>query len=442
MLDLQPDTITELTAANALNRPGPMESNAQTDYVKMKFGQKVAEYDYLLEDITKDTYGLYCFQEHVMTAYKVITECTMTEADKFRKIITKLHENQNLDEKTLKHKNTFVECYIKKGVSEEYANNVWDKLGAFSSYAFNIAHSASYAVLGYCSLWFKVYYPLEFWTISLQWSKEELISAKLAEIDQAGLVKVIAPDINNSNIGFRCDKKTDKIYWSISSVKFAGNIAVSAILEEREKNGKFKSLKDFVSRVNKSKVNKRVICCLILAGCFDEVEKIKEVKQRWDISVNYFKNILNEELPENLKGNEVYKDTYWQLKAKEICGYGYIDYGIIYRNLQKTINSKYKYYNAQQVTEAKEMPDDEILVIGNISQLAERMSKNGKYVKLMLDNNNLQFQVVVWNETYEKYKEQLKQNSIIAINCRMKKPDKYYSNNGLQTSKQSKIYFM
>lgn len=181
---------------------------------------------------------------------------------------------------------------------------------------------------------------------------------------------------------------------------------------------------------------------MILAGCFDEVEKIKEVKQRWDISVNYFKNILNEELPENLKGNEVYKDTYWQLKAKEICGYGYIDYGIIYRNLQKTINSKYKYYNAQQVTEAKEMPDDEILVIGNISQLAERMSKNGKYVKLMLDNNNLQFQVVVWNETYEKYKDQLKQNSIIAINCRMKKPDKYYSNNGLQTSKQSKIYFM
>lgn len=444
MIDLQPDTIEELTAANALNRPGPMESGAQTLFIDIKNGKKEAEYDFLLEDVTKDTLGLYAFQEQVMQAYKIITECTSAESDAFRKLTSKIWEGQQDDEKIIKAKKIFFDAYISKGVTDEYCQKVWDKLIKFSGYGFNIAHSASYAVLGYYSLWFKVYYPLEFWTVSLQWTKEELISPKLAEIDKEGIVQVIAPDINNSHVGFQCDLKTDKIYWSITSVKFAGEVAVSGILEEREKNGKFKSLKDFVSRINKSKVNKRVVCCLIIAGCFDEIEKITTAQGRLNISIKYFKEILNEEIPDNLKGDVVIKETYWQLKAKEICGYGYIDYKSFYKNLPKKMQDNYKYFNAKQIHQLtiENIPNDEVLVMGNINSIDEKSSVNGKYVKVMLDDNNTQFQVVIWNDTYMKCKEQLKENCILAITCKIKKPDKYYSNNGLQAYSSAIFHFL
>lgn len=438
MIDLQPETIEELIAANALNRPGPMESNAQIDFIKRKNGQQEVKYDKYLEDVTKDTLGLYCFQEQVMAAYKIITECTPAESDAFRKLTSKIWEGMQDDDKIIKAKKIFFDAYMKKGVTEDYAQDVWDKLIRFSGYGFNIAHSASYAVLGFYSLWFKVHYPLEFWTVSLQFSKEELISAKLTEIDDAKLVKVIAPDINNSNIGFTCDPDTNKIYWSISSVKFAGEVAVASILEERNKKGKFKSLKDFYQR--KQKVNKRVIEYLIIAGCFDEVEKVKTEKDRWSVMVNYYKNILGEEVPEQYMSHEAYKDSFWQSKAKEFCGYGYINYDSIVSSLKL----KDKYMAAHAILALESIPDKPIVVAGTIALFQEKSSpKAGKYARITLDDNNITLQLILWNDLYEQYADKLKQGSIIVItNVYVKEPNRFSSVNSIQGSGKSKIFFV
>lgn len=379
-----------------------------------------------------------CFQEQCMAAYKIITECTPAESDAFRKLTSKIWEGMQDDDKIIKAKKIFFDAYMKKDVTEDYAQDVWDKLIRFSGYGFNIAHSASYAVLGFYSLWFKVHYPLEFWTVSLQFSKEELISAKLTEIDDAKLVKVIAPDINNSNIGFTCDPDTNKIYWSISSVKFAGEVAVASILEERNKNGKFKSLKDFYQR--KQKVNKRVIEYLIIAGCFDEVEKVKTEKDRWSVMVNYYKNILGEEVPEQYMSHEAYKDSFWQSKAKEFCGYGYINYDSIVSSLKL----KDKYMAAHAILALESIPDKPIVVAGTIALFQEKSSpKAGKYARITLDDNNITLQLILWNDLYEQYADKLKQGSIIVItNVYVKEPNRFSSVNSIQGSGKSKIFFV
>jgi len=121
----------------------------------------------------------------------------------------------------LPFKSQFVEGAISQGAEEKEANDIWDKLIIFSDYGFNKSHAAVYAITGYISQWFKVNYPVEFWTTALEYSKDEdKMIAYIQEVNKKGHISIVPPDINKSDLGFKSDSISKRIYWSILKIKF------------------------------------------------------------------------------------------------------------------------------------------------------------------------------------------------------------------------------
>ena len=178
---VKPDTLAQLIAMTALFRPGPMELRAHDDFAEIKNGKRKPKFDFGMEEITRETFGLYVYQEQIMKAV-VVAGLTEVESDILRTTIKKK------DVKTLgsfgeKFKEGYIKLLKENDIPnpEEYAKNVWDKLLAFSGYGFNKSHAAAYSIMSYWSQYMKVNYPLEFWTASLQFAKESEIPYRLAE---------------------------------------------------------------------------------------------------------------------------------------------------------------------------------------------------------------------------------------------------------------------
>ena len=183
---------------------------------------------------------------------------------------------------------------------EEYAEKVWEKLLAFSGYGFNKSHAAAYTIMSYWCQWFKVHFPLEFWTTALQFSKESEVPYRLAELKKTGVeIEVRPPDVNFSEMNFTCDSKEQRIFFSLNKIKGVGDVAVKHLVEARENGGKFFSLEEFLSRVP-SKVNKRVVVALIVSGAFDLIENINNPRERKNLLRNYLQS-KGEDLPDDYK---------------------------------------------------------------------------------------------------------------------------------------------
>jgi DNA polymerase III alpha subunit len=289
--------------------------------------------------------------------------------------------------------------------------------------------------MGYWSQWLKVNHPLEFWAVSLMTCKDEEKINRLSEINKIGNIKVVPPDINNSKITFEISKGKNSIYWSIGSIKWVGDKAVEEITKEREKNGDYFSFEDFYSRVNKTVVNKRVICNLILSGAFDEVEKVQRSSDRYRILVKLYGD---EKIPTDLDDKEkIWKDYYWEIKSKESCGYGYIDTESIFK--QSIFFGKQKYADSYYLF-SEDMLDKNVVVCGVLISFNERKSKNGKFCQIQLDNNNDIIFITVWAETYEEYKDIISdsKNKLVVINGNIRY-DSWRKTNVIHTDKKSKI---
>ena len=159
-------------ATTALFRPGPMDVGAHQSFADMKSGKSKPKYDFGMEKITQNTAGLYAYQEQVMQAV-VVGGLSLVESDMLRTAIKK-KKISVLQSFENKFKTGYIGLLTKNGIEnpKEYADGVWEKLLAFSGYGFNLSHAVAYSIMSYWSQWFKVNYPLEFWTTALQFSKE------------------------------------------------------------------------------------------------------------------------------------------------------------------------------------------------------------------------------------------------------------------------------
>jgi len=406
--EVKPDNIEDLIAMNALYRPGPIESNAHLDFVKIKHGEKEPDIDIGMEDITGPTYGLWVYQEQLMLAYRKLTDCEVAETDAFRKFTAKFGHyrkmGMTLDEAD-KYYGKFIKGYQKKfGVTKEYANKVWDKIIAFVSYGFNRSHAVAYALTGYYCQYLKVHYPLQFWTTSLQFANDKEIHKRISEINRSGqTVELVPPSINKSRDGFYSDLETHKIYWSISSVKFAGSKAVDAIIEARQKEGEFFSLDDFMAAVPKKAVNKRVIEYLILSGAFDEMYDVYAPKERIEIMKELYKasnaKLKDEYLP--TMNPAVKYDYWWLIKQRQACGYGYIHFDKLLRRNK----FKGKYVNELDFQNSDVVGKD--VVFGGIVEFINKKKTRAgeQFVELKCEVNNEIVFVTIWPDTYEEYKD-------------------------------------
>ena len=262
LMKLQPTRFEDLIAMNALYRPGPMDYIP--DFVDRKQGRKPIEYDLpAMEEILKDTYGITVYQEQVMLLSRKLADFTRGEADTLRKAMGK----KMLDLlNSLKDK--FIAGGTKNGHPQETLERIWKDWVKFASYAFNKSHATCYAWVSYQTGWLKAHYPAEFQAANLtkNLSNMDEIKKIMDDCKKNGL-KVLNPDINESEAKFTVNKNGE-IRFGLGGIKGFGDNIVRAILAEREENGLFADIYDFVERMSGS-VNRKAFEALLHSGAFD-----------------------------------------------------------------------------------------------------------------------------------------------------------------------------
>ncbi|MGB4291250.1 MAG: DNA polymerase III subunit alpha [Bacteroidales bacterium] len=261
--ELKPNRFEDLIAMNALYRPGPMENIPL--YIKRKHGQEKIEY--LLPEMEKylaDTYGITVYQEQVMLLSQELAGFTKGEADSLRKAMGK--KKKALMEEM---KARFMEGCLKKGYSEQLINKIWSDWESFAHYAFNKSHSTCYALVAFQTGYLKAHYPAEYMAAVLSRNISDLkkITLFIDEARRMG-IEVLGPDINESDVKFTVNKDGN-IRFGLGAIKGVGENAVMQVIDEREKNGPYRDIYDFVSRVNLNTLNRKNIEAMALAGAFD-----------------------------------------------------------------------------------------------------------------------------------------------------------------------------
>lgn len=436
---VKPDNLEHLIAMTSLFRPGPMDSGAHQDFADIKNGKKKPHYDFGLKEVTEPTVGLYVYQEQIMKAVNVLGGLSLVEADGLRTAMKKKDKATMLacSEK-------FIAGAIKKGCSEREAKEIWEKLDKFSGYGFNKSHAAAYSVMSYWSEWFKVNYPLEFWTTSLDFASEADIPFRLAEMRKVNKDIEIRPaDVNFSERRFTCDAENNRIFFSLGKIKGVGEVAVKNIIETRDKGGKFYSLDEFCDRVP-SKVNKSVIVKLILAGAFDLIEEIESPKGRLRLLDKYLTR-RGEDVPEQYMVREAKNDSFWIFIQKEITGYGSVDYVTMIKDAIQNKRVANLYIEGTQFDSTPE--GKEVTIAGKLLGFNLRVTKKGDTMCTMnIDSNNAVIGVTIWPDALERmdYEESdfvSMKNRVIAING-VVKFEKFKGKKVIQTNDKSKLYII
>ena len=271
--ELKPDEFSDLVAANALFRPGPMKQIPK--FVGSKHDKSKISYLHpKLEPILKSTYGCIVYQEQVMQIVQQIGGYSLGRADIVRRAISKKKMKVMEEErKNFIYGNVEEEVSgaIANGVDEKTANEIYDLIIDFADYAFNKSHSVAYSVVAYRTAWLKYYYPREFMAAQTSTYTNDIkqVSLYIEEIKRLG-IEILQPNINYSFKNFTVED--GKIRFGLKAVKNVGNNLIDVIVKARD-NGKFKSLKDFVDRINaidKSALNKRAVESLIRCGAMDD----------------------------------------------------------------------------------------------------------------------------------------------------------------------------
>ena len=261
--ELQPTVFEDLIAMNALYRPGPMDYIP--DFIERKQGRKPIEYDIpCMEHYLKDTYGITVYQEQVMLLSRQLADFTRGESDALRKAMGK-KKKDIVD--AMKPK--FIEGGKKNGHDPEVLDKIWKDWEKFASYAFNKSHATCYSWVAYQTAYLKANFPSYFMAAIMSRSLDNITEIRklMDECKQMG-INTLGPDVNESRHKFSVNFGGD-IRFGMAAIKGVGESAVQAIIEEREKNGLYKSAFDFVERVNLSQCNKKNIENLITAGAFD-----------------------------------------------------------------------------------------------------------------------------------------------------------------------------
>lgn len=267
--ELQPSTFEDLIAMNALYRPGPMDYIP--DFIDRKWGRKPIEYDIpIMEKYLKDTYGITVYQEQVMLLSRLLAGFTRGESDALRKAMGK-----KLKDKLDQMKPKFISGGKERGHDPKVLEKIWADWEKFASYAFNKSHATCYSWVAYQTAYLKANYPAEYMAAAMSRSLSNITEiTKLMDECKAMGMRVMGPDVNESNLKFTVNKEGN-IRFGLGAIKGVGEGAVQSIIEEREKNGPYTSIFNFVERVNLNTCNKKNLENLALAGGFDSFTEIK-----------------------------------------------------------------------------------------------------------------------------------------------------------------------
>ncbi len=419
LIQMKPNHIEDIIALVALYRPGPM-SNIST-YNDCKHGKQKPDYLHpLLEDILKPTYGVIIYQEQVMQIAQKLSGFTAGQADLLRRAMGK-KKRAELD----KQKQGFIAGAVKNGIAKDVAAGIFLKIEPFAEYGFNKSHAAAYAIISYQTSFLKTYYPKEFIAASMTMdiSNQNKLSEFYEELKRLN-VEVVRPDINECFADFRTND--DKFYYALGGIKAVGYEAISNIVKERILNGKFKSLHDFITRVNPKDINKLQLEGLVKAGAFDNLNKNRQalhasipgmiIKNK-----NIFDNKSANQIDlftedESVQDDIVIKTDDWKFEERlskefEAVGFFISDHPL---NQFLEIFDDYKIKDYSSFISTEKIKNSNIAA--TLLKLQERKTAKGNsYAVLKLTDLSSVFELFIFSDILELNREILKEGSSLIL---------------------------
>ena len=446
MKELKPDTLEDIIAGVSLYRPGPMDQIPR--YIKNKLDPKHSEYTHpALEPILNVTYGCMVYQEQVMQIVRDLAGYSLGRADLVRRAMGKKKLDVMAKEREIfihgqtdENGNVVIPGCVRNGIDEASANKIFDEMAEFAKYAFNKSHAAAYAVVSYRTAYLKTYYPVEFMAATLNSFLGNLdkIPEYIAECKRMNR-EILKPSINKSYTKFTVNE--DKIRFGLGSVKNVGTAAIETIVEERNKNGDFKSFTDFCERIQGEAVNKKCIESLIKSGAFDELGETRhtlmdsfegildiisgETRKSIQGQVTMF-DIASEETTEkhkyNLNRAEEYEERALLDMEKEMLGI-YIS-GHPLEKIQKQIQENTN-INTLQMINMKEENDlskdgKQVKYAGIITSVKKKYTKNNTIMAFVsVEDLYGATEVIVFDSCYNRSSNELLVDNIVLVEGRL-----------------------
>ncbi len=418
LINMKPTNLEDIIALVALYRPGPM-SNIPI-YNECKNGKREPDYIHPhLEEILKPTYGVIIYQEQVMQIAQKLSGFSAAEADILRKAIGKKKRTE-----VEKQKIRFIDGAVKNGIPKDVAAGIFLKIEPFAEYGFNKSHAAAYAIIAYQTAYLKTYYPNEFFAASMTMdiSNQKKLGEFYEEIKRLN-IDVIRPDINKCYANFRSDK--NKLFYALGGIKNVGFEAVSNIVNERLKNGNFKSISDFINRVSSKDINKLQLEGLIKAGAFDSINKnrsslFKSVPNLILKSKNINENKINNQInlfENNDNDSEILNsESDWDFNErlnKEFDSVGFFisDHPL---NQYKDYFPQFEILNYQDFSN---LPDEtEKNIAATILKIQERKTNKGNsYAVIKFSDLNSFFELFLFSDILENNRHILKEGNSVLL---------------------------
>lgn len=370
---LQPDVFEDLGALVALFRPGPLGSGMVDVFVDRKHGRQEITYPHpRLEKVLKDTYGTMVYQEQIMQIFQEMADYSLGQADMVRRMMG--HKDPAA---MAAQEDKLIEGSAKYGMKAEDAKTLFEQIQNFASYCFNRAHSSAYAFVAYQTAFLKCHYPVEYLSslLSSVAGDQEKTQAYIEEALKYG-IKVLPPDINKSYLEYAPDGKN--IRFGLASIKQVGEGVIEEIIKEREANGDFKSIYDFIKRVDVKCANKRALEGLIKAGAFSTIEKSrkqlmenleyitstasKEAKEKESGQGSLFDMLGDTASVEDAKfhlsgSDEEYDARQIQIFEKEFLGFYVTSHPL------STIRDKLPFLMTHKISQIPDIPNDKVVTI-------------------------------------------------------------------------------
>ncbi len=406
LVNMKPTHLEDIIALVALYRPGPM-SNIPT-YNECKNGNLEPDYIHpLLEEILKPTYGVIIYQEQIMQIAQKLSGFSAAEADILRKAIGKKKRVE-----VEKQKIRFVDGAVKNGIRKDVAAGIFLKIEPFAEYGFNKSHAAAYAIIAYQTAYLKTYFQNEFFAASMTMdiSNQKKLGEFYEEIKRLG-IKIIRPDINCCFADFR--SFNSEFFYALGAIKNVGFEAISNVVEERENNGKFKSIADFIRRVNPKDINKLQLEGLVKAGVFDSLNQnraslLESIPNLIQKSKNFFDNkslsqINLFENPEEKDLDILSKIDDWKFEDRlnkefEAIGFFVSDHPL---NQFSEIYNQYKILNFNEFFENKNLHEGNVLA--TVLKVQEKKTSKGlSYAIIKFSDLKGVFELFIFSEILER----------------------------------------
>jgi DNA polymerase-3 subunit alpha len=415
------DTFEEIIAVGALYRPGPMDMIPS--FINRKHGREPTEIDHpLMKDILSETYGVMVYQEQVMQIASALAGYSLGEGDVLRRAMGK----KDKEEMTRQREKFLIGCGQKE-IDTETAARIFDKIEKFASYGFNKSHAAAYAYLSYATGFFKANYPGEWMAALMTCDRDDTTKlAKFIGETKALHIGILPPDVNAASSEFAASK--EGIRFAMAGIKGVGQGVVDMVIEERERNGSYKSLYDFIQRADKQRIGKKQIELLIDAGSFDFTtwsrdamresveamydEASRDQKEASLGVLNLFSLIEEPEKPFITPPPVIKPSTSLQLfqREKELLGF-YLT-GHPMDGYKKALGR----LSCVPMSELETLSDGTILRAAFVVETVQVKvsSKNQKKFAILVISDGVErFELPVWSEMFEEKGALLKENQLL-----------------------------